>query len=480
MPTETKPFLWIVLDGWGERPPAPDNAITSAKTPVWDQLIAQNPHLNLSASGLDVGLPEGQMGNSEVGHMNMSAGRIVYQDLTRIDHAIKTNEFNENPVFHDLFTALKKTGRALHMMGLLSPGGVHSHEQHFYAFLELAARFKIEKVYIHAFLDGRDTPPKSAIASIERLEAKLHTLSSGKIVSLSGRYYAMDRDKRWERTERAFRLITEGHADYYAESAKAGLEMAYARGESDEFVLPTAIHAHDQPPVHLEDGDAIVCMNFRADRMRQLTHAFTDPHFEYFSRKTLPTLSQVVSLTEYAADISTRIAFPPQSLNNTFGQVIAGYQRKQLRIAQPEMSASDLTTQLIAAIDSKEYDVIICNYANPDMVGHTGQMDATIKAIETIDACLGRIIAAIERVQGELIVTSDHGNAEHMFDPNTGQAHTAHTTEPVPFVYKGRPAHVVGSLKNGILSDIAPTVLYLMGLNIPPEMTGQVLLRLDD
>lgn len=509
----TKPIVLIVLDGWGYRENKQDNAIQEANTPFWDKLWRECPHTLLSASGVDVGLPPGQMGNSEVGHLHMGAGRLVPQDLRRIDIAIENKDFFKNPVLLDAVNQAVKKNKQVHILGLLSPGGVHSHENHILAMTELAAQCHAN-FYVHAILDGRDTPPKSAQASLEKLENKLAALKRGKIASIIGRYYAMDRDQRWERTQKAYDLLTLGKADYFASSALEALQLAYLRKETDEFVHATTIHADNEPAVTIQDGDVVIFMNFRTDRARQLTRAFTDKNFSGFKREVCPQLSTYVTLTEYAADIAAKVAFAPLPLINVFGEYIAKLHYRQLRIAetekyahvtyffnggrelqfanedrilvpspkvatydmQPEMSALEVTDRLVEAIRSKKYDVIICNYANPDMVGHTGDHQATIKAIEIIDQCLQRVITALRDVGGEAIITSDHGNAEVMYDPKTGQAHTAHTTLPVPFVYVGRPAEI--TTKEGVLYDIAPTLCVLMGLAIPEEMTGKSLLKL--
>lgn len=513
MITQPKPITLIVLDGWGYREEDNSNAILDAKTPFWDQLWQQCPHTLLSASGTDVGLPPGQMGNSEVGHLHMGAGRLVPQDLRRIDIAIENKEFFQNPILKDAVDSAVKNNHAVHILGLLSPGGVHSHENHIHAMAELAVQRGSKQLYIHAILDGRDTPPKSAMASLEALENKLRQLHQGKIASLVGRYYAMDRDQRWERVQKAYDLLTLGKADFRATSASAALELAYDRGETDEFVHPTIIQATGQPPITIHDGDVVIFMNFRADRARQLTRAFTAPNFTGFVRQAQPKLATFVTLTEYAADINAKVAYPSMVLTNVFGEYIAKLNYQQLRIAEtekyahvtyffnggreatfpkedrilvpspkvatydlePEMSAPEVTDQLVAAINSKKYDAIICNYANPDMVGHTGDLAATIKAVEMTDHCLKRVITALREVGGEAIITADHGNAEVMYDPTTGQAHTAHTTLPVPFVYIGRPAEI--TTKMGVLYDIAPTLCTLMGLPIPSEMTGKSLLK---
>ncbi|MFT3741730.1 MAG: 2,3-bisphosphoglycerate-independent phosphoglycerate mutase [Gammaproteobacteria bacterium] len=513
--TEHSPLVLIILDGWGYSQDPAHNAIAAAKTPFWHSLWQQYPHTLAVASGLAVGLPKDQMGNSEVGHLHMGAGRQVPQDLTQIDLAIESGEFQKNSVITQALSKVKSSDRSLHILGLLSPGGVHSHQAHIMALIQLAAEQGLKKVYLHAFLDGRDTPPKSAQASLTLVEQLYQDLGCGQIASLTGRYYAMDRDKRWERTQRAYDLLTLGQSDFTAATASAGLQAAYTRNETDEFVQPTAIHAADQTPITIEDGDTVIFMNFRADRARQLTRALTDPHFKDFPRTRWPQLAEMVTLTQYAEDIAATVAFPPITLTNNVGEYVSKCGYKQLRIAetekyahvtfffnggeeqpypnedrklipspkvatydlQPEMSAVTLTDALIIAIESQQYDLIVCNFANPDMVGHTGNFDATTQAIEVIDHCLQRIVKALQTCQGEAVITADHGNAECMYNPATGQPHTAHTTNLVPVIYVGRPATPV--TEEGVLYDIGPTVLYLMGLEKPAEMTGRALFKLN-
>lgn len=507
------PLALIILDGWGHREQKEFNAIAAASTPHWQQLWQRYPHTLISGSGLDVGLPAGQMGNSEVGHLNIGAGRVVYQDFTRIEQDIIKGGFFNNPVLNQAVKNAVVQNKAVHILGLLSPGGVHSHERHLHAMAEMAVKLGCEQLYIHAFLDGRDMPPKSAGASIVAMEEKLAGLGRGRIASIIGRYYAMDRDKRWERVQAAYELIAAAKAAYQAPSAMAALEMAYARGETDEFVQATAISANDKS-VCAEDGDVIIFMNYRADRGRELTHAFTDPDFSHFPRIRYPQLAEYVTLTRYAANLDAAVAYPPQPLNNVLGEYLAQQGYRQLRAAetekyghvtfffnggrevpypnedrilvpspkvatydlQPQMSAYELTAELVAAIKSGKYDFIVCNYANPDMVGHTGDFKAAVAAIEVIDDCLGKIIAALQEVGGEAIITADHGNAECMRDEGTQQPHTAHTSEPVPFIYIGRPAKVI--VENGMLADVAPTILHILGLPQPQEMTGQALVQL--
>ncbi|WP_348728681.1 2,3-bisphosphoglycerate-independent phosphoglycerate mutase [Rheinheimera texasensis] len=508
-----KPLVLLILDGWGYREDPADNAIAQANTPVMDRLWRDYPHSLISGSGMDVGLPDGQMGNSEVGHVNLGSGRVVYQELTRITKAIADGDFFTNPVLAGAVQTAVQAGKAVHLMGLLSPGGVHSHEDHLIAMIELAARQGADKIYLHAFLDGRDTPPRSAEASLLRVQQRCQALGKGQIATVVGRYYAMDRDKRWDRVEQAYDLIVDGNAAYTATDAVAALHAAYERGENDEFVKATAIVGNDGQPVQLEDGDALIFMNFRADRARQFSRTFTEATFDAFDRKRVVALGAFVQLTEYAADIKAPVAYPPESLNNVLGEWLAKHQKTQLRISetekyahvtfffsggreelfpgeerilvpspnvatydlQPEMNSTLLTDKLVEAIHSQQFDVIICNYPNGDMVGHTGILSAAVKAVEAVDHCIGRVVEALAAVGGECIITADHGNAEQMVDHESGQAHTAHTSDPVPLIYVGRPANVVDG---GILSDIAPTMLTLLGMPVPAEMTGKVLFQL--
>lgn len=507
-----KPLLLLILDGWGYREDPKYNAIAAATTPHWDALRKRCPHTLINGSGQYVGLPAGQMGNSEVGHLNLGAGRLVQQELTRINAEIDSGEFNHNRVLVDAITKTVAAGKAVHFMGLLSPGGVHSHEAHLHAVIKVAAKLGAKDIYVHAFLDGRDTPPQSALASLQNLEALFKSLHVGKIVSLVGRYYSMDRDKRMDRTRVAYELLLGDNVAFVASSAQAALMDAYARGETDEFVQPTAI---GQQRVKMVDGDAVIFMNYRADRARQLSYALVDPHFTGFVRERWPKLGAFVTLTSYADDLPAAVMYSPTPLTNILGEYLSQRGLTQLRIAetekyahvtfffnggreqpfpgedrilvpspkvatydlQPAMSAFELTDQLTAAISSQKYDMIICNYANTDMVGHSGNFAATVTAVEVIDQCLGQIEQALVKVGGEMLITADHGNAEMMFDEKTGQPHTAHTEMPVPLIYKGRRAHFV--INNGTLADIAPTALYLMGLPQPAQMTGHCLLELD-
>ena len=455
MSVSKKPMVLVILDGYGYREEHQDNAIYSAKTPVMDALWAKRPHTLIHASGLEVGLPDGQMGNSEVGHVNLGAGRIVYQDLTRLDVEIKERTFFANPVLSGAVDKAVAAGKAVHIMGLLSAGGVHSHEDHIMAMVELAAERGAEKIYLHAFLDGRDTPPRSANGSLQKFEEKFAALGKGRVASIIGRYYVMDRDNRWDRVEQAYNLLVEAKGEFQADTAVAALEAAYARDENDEFVKATVIRAAGQADAAMEDGDALIFMNFRADRAREITRAFVNADFDGFKRHKEVKLGDFIMLTEYAADIKAPCAYPPASLENTFGEWMAKHEKTQLRISetekyahvtfffnggveepfkgedrilinspkvatydlQPEMSSAELTEKLVAAIESGKYDTIICNYPNGDMVGHTGVMEAAVKAVEALDHCLDEVTRAVEKVGGQLLVTADHGNAEQMRDP---------------------------------------------------------------
>ncbi len=503
------PVLLLILDGFGYREDPDHNAIALANKPNWDRLWRDYPHTVISTSGLDVGLPEGQMGNSEVGHLNIGAGRVVYQELTRIDLAIEDGSFYSNPALQQAVQQAKQHDKALHILGLLSPGGVHSHELHIQAMVELAARAGLKKIYVHAFLDGRDTPPRSAEASLRAMQGKCAQLGAGRIASIVGRYYAMDRDNRWDRVQAAYDLLTQGQAEFSAASAVEGLQMAYTRGENDEFVKATVIGA----PVAMEDGDTVVFMNFRADRARQITRALTDPGFTGFPRARTPRLSCFATLTSYGADFHLPMAYEPSSIHNGFGEYISGLGMKQLRIAEtekyahvtyffsggreqvypgedrvlvpspkvatydlkPEMSAFEVTDKLEEAIRSRQYQAIICNYANGDMVGHSGHLDAAIKAVTALDQCIGRVVKAMQECGGEVLITADHGNAEQMLDTETHQPHTQHTTNVVPFLYIGRKARMT---EGGSLQDVAPTLLAMMGIPQPPEMTGKPLISI--
>ena len=507
--THPKPFALIILDGFGNRTDTPDNAITRANTPVLDKLYENYAHTLISGSGGDVGLPHGQMGNSEVGHINLGAGRVVYQELTRIDREIETGDFNKNPTLLALIAKAKQKQSTVHILTLLSPGGVHSIESHSVALIELLAAHQIDSIMLHAFLDGRDTPPKSAAPSLARFDKLLHSKKIGQVASIVGRYYAMDRDQRWDRIEAAYSMLTTGETPLLAQNAEAGLEAAYLRNETDEFVKPTFIKGGKA----IKENDVVIFMNFRSDRARQLTHAFVDAEFTHFARGPKLNLADFVTVTQYEAGLPVSIAYPPQGLDNVMGEYLAHHGKHQLRIAetekyahvtfffnggreapfpnedrilvpspkvatydlQPEMNAPEVTDKLVKAIKSKQYDAIICNFANADMVGHTGNFQATVKAIETLDACLDKIVKALKDIGGEALITADHGNAEKMQDEVTQQPHTAHTTDPVPLIYVGRQADILHH--DGVLSDVAPTMLSLMGLPIPNEMTGRVLFK---
>ena len=510
MPAAPKPLVLMILDGFGHSDSPEYNAIHAANKPVYDRLLANQPHGLISGSGMDVGLPDGQMGNSEVGHMNLGAGRVVYQDFTRVTKAIRDGEFFENPNICAAVDKAVAAGKAVHILGLLSDGGVHSHQDHLVAMAELAAKRGAQQIYLHAFLDGRDTPPKSAQHSIELMQATFTRLGKGRVASLIGRYFAMDRDNRWDRVEQAYHLIVEGKAEHHADYAVDGLIAAYERGETDEFVKATTIGE----PVRVEDGDAAVFMNFRADRARELTRCFVEPGFDAFQRTRVPQLAGFVMLTQYAASIPAPSAFAPEPLTNVLGEYLANNGKTQLRIAetekyahvtfffsggreepfegeerilipspqvatydmQPEMSAPEVTDRIVEAIEQQRYDVIIVNYANGDMVGHTGVFEAAVKAVECLDKCMGRIVEALDKVGGEALITADHGNVEQMEDAMTGQAHTAHTCEPVPFIYYGKRKLKVR--EGGVLADVAPTMLTLLGLPVPTEMTGRSIVEL--
>lgn len=510
--SKKKTVLLLILDGWGHREETSSNAIHSANSPVWDALWKGKPHALIDTSGKSVGLPAGQMGNSEVGHMNLGAGRVVYQSLTRIDKDIEEESFFSNPVLTSAVQKSIDADSALHIFGLMSPGGIHSHEDQIVAMIELAIRNGAPRIYLHAFLDGRDTPPRSALPSLIRAEKTLLGSSKGRVASICGRFFAMDRDNRWDRVQPAYDMLTLGKAAYQFDDVSAALEAAYQRDEDDEFVQATLIGNDADSPASVADGDVVVFMNFRADRAREITRAFVADEFDGFQREVRPKLSEFVMLTEYAADIDASCAYPPQTLDNVLGQYLADQNKTQLRIAEtekyahvtfffnggreepfknedrtlipspdvktydlkPEMSAFELTDELVAAIRSGKYDAIICNYANGDMVGHTGNFDAAVKAVEAVDKCLGQIVTAIEETGGELLITADHGNVEQMLDPETNQPLTSHTSGPVPLVYVGTSGRQFVS--DGSLSDLAPTLLSLLNIPVPEEMTGKVLL----
>ena len=505
-----KPFALIILDGWGHREETAYNPTRLVATPTIDALFTDYPHLFIEASGEAVGLPEGQMGNSEVGHLHIGAGRKVPQDLVRINNDIKSRAFFNNPFLINAIQNAKTNNKAVHILGLLSDGGVHSHVDHLCAAIEMVHALGVTQNYFHAICDGRDTPPQSALPFIRRIEKLYEKNKSGRIASVIGRYFAMDRDKRWERTQKAYDLLTIGKSEAIADTAENAVKNAYARGETDEFISPTLILKNNQA-ITINDGDVIIFMNFRADRARQLARAFVDKNFDAFSREKIPKLAEFITLTDYFDHPDLTVAYPPISMTNTLGEFLSHHHLTQLRLAetekyahvtyflnggveaenpgefrqlipspkvatydlQPEMSAIAITDALVEAIENQQYDVIICNYANPDMVGHTGIEKAAEEAVVVIDHCLKRVIAALKKVEAEALITSDHGNIELMFDEKTGQPHTAHTTNCVPLIYVGRP--VKATAKTGALDDVAPTLLSLMGLEKPAEMTGNAL-----
>ncbi|MBE6106376.1 2,3-bisphosphoglycerate-independent phosphoglycerate mutase [Anaerovibrio lipolyticus] len=502
------PVALIIMDGYGNGKTCdPNNAIQIAKTPVIDSLRQNFPSTHIQASGEFVGLPNGQMGNSEVGHTNIGAGRIIYQALTRITKAIKDGDFFKNEALVSVADQAKANGGALHLMGLVSPGGVHSHSEHLYGLLQFAKNQGFKDVYVHAFLDGRDVDPSSAAEYVAELESKIAEIGCGKIASLSGRYYAMDRDNRWDRVQKAYEAIALGKG-VAADDAVAGVKASYANEVTDEFVVPAVVGDYKG----MKDGDGVVFFNFRPDRARELTHAFTDVEFSGFERKALKL--SFATMTQYEEGLNVKVAYPPESITNTLGEVISKNGMTQLRIAetekyahvtfffnggveepykgedrilvpspkvatydlQPEMSAIEVTDKVVEAIKSGKYDFIILNYANGDMVGHTGVIEAAVKAVETVDTCVGRFVEAIREVGGEVCITADHGNADQMVDPETGAPFTAHTTNPVPFIVVSDRVGWIAS--DGALCDIAPTLLTLAGMEIPAEMTGTPMVKL--
>ena len=507
-----KPVVLMILDGYGLNKKEEANAVFEAKTPVMDKLMAECPFVEGNASGLAVGLPDGQMGNSEVGHLNMGAGRIVYQELTRITKSIADGDFFENEEFLKAVENCKKNNSALHMYGLVSDGGVHSHNTHIYGLLELAKRNGLEKVFVHCFLDGRDTPPASGKDFVAELEAKMAEIGVGKVASVMGRYYAMDRDNRWDRVELAYRALTLGEGNTN-ESATAAIQASYDDGKTDEFVMPTVVVENDAPVGLVNDNDSIIFFNFRPDRAREITRAFCDDEFAGFAREKKQGLVYVC-FTDYDETITGKlVAFKKQSITNTFGEFLAANGKTQARIAetekyahvtfffnggieepnegedrilvkspkvatydlQPEMSAPQVCDKLVDAIESDKYDVIIINFANPDMVGHTGVESAAIAAVEAVDECVGRAVEAVKKMDGAMFICADHGNAEQLLDYETGAPFTAHTTNPVPFILVNA-GEEFGLREGGCLADIAPTLIEIMGLEQPKEMTGKSLL----
>ncbi|WP_139904981.1 2,3-bisphosphoglycerate-independent phosphoglycerate mutase [Clostridium thermarum] len=506
-----RPVMLMILDGFGISDKEDGNAISAAHKPNLDKLFAKYPHVQLGASGFDVGLPKGQMGNSEVGHLNIGAGRIIYQELTRISKAIEDGDFYNNEVLNDAVNKAIENNGDLHLMGLVSDGGVHSHIDHLKALFKLAKDKGLSRVYLHAFMDGRDTPPSSGKDFIIDVENYLKELGNGKIATVSGRYYAMDRDNRWERVQLAYDAMVNGKGETAA-NAEEAMQRSYDDNKTDEFVLPTVILEDGKPVATIKNGDSIIFFNFRPDRAREITRAINDRNFEGFQRETLNLT--FVCMTQYDKTIeNVQVAFKPQSYSNTLGEYVSKLGRKQLRIAEtekyahvtfffnggveapnpnedralinspkvatydlkPEMSAYEVTDEVIRRLDTDEYDMIILNYANPDMVGHTGVFEAAKAAIEAVDVCVGRVVDKILEKNGTIFITADHGNAEQMIDYSTGEPMTAHTTGPVPFLYVAEDAKEMR--EGGVLADIAPTMLQVMGLEIPAEMTGKSLIK---
>lgn len=507
-----KPTVLMILDGYGLNENTAGNAVAEGKTPVMDKLMAEYPFVKGNASGLAVGLPDGQMGNSEVGHLNIGAGRIVYQDLTKITKAIQEGEFFENKALLAACENAKANDSALHMMGLVSDGGVHSHIEHLYGLLELAKRQGLKKVYVHCFLDGRDTPPSSGKEYVEQLVSKMEEIGVGEVATVMGRYYVMDRDNRWERVEKAYRAMVDG-AGETAASGPEGIQASYDKDTTDEFVLPTVVMKDGAPTATIKDGDSVVFFNFRPDRAREITRTLCDDKFEGFDRGER-VKTTFVCFTEYDVTIENKtVAFVKEEITNTFGEFLAAHGMKQARIAEtekyahvtfffnggveepnegedrilvnspkvatydlkPEMSAYEVCDKLVEAIKSGKYDVIIINFANPDMVGHTGVEAAAIKAVEAVDECVGRAVDAIKEVDGQMFICADHGNAEQLIDDETGEPFTAHTTNPVPFILvNADPAYKLR--EGGRLADIAPTLIELLGMEQPEEMTGRSLI----
>lgn len=507
-----KPTVLMILDGYGLNEKKEGNAVAEGKTPVMDRLMATCPFVKGNASGLAVGLPDGQMGNSEVGHLNMGAGRIVYQELTKITKSIQDGDFFENPVLKKACKAARENGKSLHLMGLVSDGGVHSHQEHIYGLLELAKREQVENVYVHCFLDGRDTPPSSGREFVAELCEQMEKTGVGKVASVSGRYYAMDRDNRWDRVEKAYLAMVKGQGEKIQDPV-AGIASSYENGVTDEFMVPSVVEKNGTPVGCVEDGDSVVFFNFRPDRAREITRAFCQEDFTGFDRKER-IRTTFVCFTEYDVTIPNKeVAFVKEEITHTFGEFLAEHHMTQARIAEtekyahvtfffnggveepnvgeerilvkspkvatydqkPEMSAYEVCDRLTEAIRSQKYDVIIINFANPDMVGHTGVESAAIKAIEAVDACVGKTVEALQEVDGQMFLCADHGNAEQLIDEETGEPFTAHTTNPVPFILVNA-GEGYGLKEGGCLADIAPTLIDLMGMEQPREMTGTSLL----
>ena len=503
-----QPVVLMILDGWGISEQTEGNAIAQSHTPNMDRLLEQFGHSKLLCSGEAVGLPDGQQGNSEVGHLNLGAGRVVYQELTRINKAVREHTLRDNAAFQQVMDACAAQQKPLHLMGLVSPGGVHSHSDHLYGLLELAKEKQLAEVYVHCFLDGRDVGPSTGLGFVQELEEKLAQLGVGKIATVSGRYYAMDRDNRWERVEKAYQAMTQG-VGVMADSAVSAVEQSYAKGETDEFVLPTVVLQDGKPTAVIGAGDGVIFFNFRGDRAREITKAFVNKDFDGFAREYLGV--SYVAMTQYEEGLDVIVAFPPQDLQHTLGQVLAENNVKQFRVAetekyahvtfffnggvedpnpledrllvpspkvatydlQPEMSAIAVKDHLIQAIQGGEYPFILVNFANTDMVGHTGIPEAAQKAVEIVDFCVGQVAESVQNAGGVLLITADHGNAEQMIDPVKGTPHTAHTANPVPFVVVSEQAYQVA---DGSLQDVAPTVLKLLNIEKPNDMTGTSLI----
>lgn len=503
-----KPLALLIMDGYGISAETKGNAVASARKPNIDKLMRKYPNTIIAASGLAVGLPKGQMGNSEVGHLNLGAGRVVYQDYTRISLAVEENKLRDNTVLKEVMDKARANSKKLHFLGLLSDGGVHSHNTHLYALLEMAKEMGLKDVYVHAVLDGRDVPPKSALTYFQELDSKIRTIGIGRVATIAGRYFTMDRDKRWERVEQGYRAMTQGEG-YRAETPVQAVTDSYNRGESDEFLKPTVV----DPQGLIEDGDCIIFFNFRPDRAREITRAFVDPDFREFERANIKV--NFVCMTQYDATISAPVAFGAENRDDTLGEIVSRVGLKQLRIAetekyahvtyffnggkekpnpdedrtlipspkvatydlQPEMSAYQVTDAVVEKIRSGNYSLIILNFANPDMVGHTGIFEAAVKAVETVDACVGRVVDEVLAQRGAVLLIADHGNAEKMIDLVTGQPHTAHTTNPVPFVLILDDGLEHRLREGGILADVAPTILDLMGIPVPKAMTGKSLIK---
>ena len=514
MTTNVKPVALIILDGWGVSQKTEANALALARLPFYNSLLRTCPYTMLSASGEDTGLPDKQMGNSEVGHMNLGAGRIVYQDFTRINRAIRDGSFATNPVIAQVLHKVRSTGGRLHLLGLLSDGGVHSHISHLEAILELVKKEGRPPVFVHAFLDGRDTPPRNGLGYIKTAEARMRQLGVGTIATVMGRYYAMDRDQRWDRVAKAYAAIVEG-TGVHRKSAEEAVTASYVANVTDEFVVPAVIvDQHDHPIGSIDDDDGIFFYNFRADRARELTRALTEPTFEAFPRPVVPKLAAFATMTSYDETFSHPAVFPPFRLTRILPELISERGLKQLRIAEtekyahvtyffnggdektypgedrvlipsprdvatydlkPQMSAREVADEAVRRIESRQYHLIVLNFANPDMVGHTGNLQAAIQAAEVIDECLNKVISAMRRIGGAVVLTADHGNLEQMVDYETGQPHTAHTLNPVPCIIVDDRPHALRA--SGVLADIAPTILFVMGLPQPPEMTGVSLIK---